>query len=301
MAVAQAEMETRPTQPAPWIQTVRTISKWTGRTVVNILVWAGGLSMLLPFLWMVITSFKTDPQVFKIPFEWWPNPWVWSNYPTILAQPSFHFWNYIVNSTITSVTITLISLLLNSMAAFAFAKYEFPGREILFFTLLGTIMIPIHITLIPVFILMSRLGWPDTYKGLIVRNLAGAFGIFLMRQFFLTIPSELIDAARIDGAGEFRIFGQIVLPLSKPALATLGVFTFLGSWNDFLWPLIIISRDEMRTLPLAIASLAGGYYILSWPLLMAGATFATLPVIVVFFLLQRYFVEGITLTGLKGA
>jgi multiple sugar transport system permease protein len=270
------------------------------RVLANLLIIVGGISMLLPFLWMVVTSLKTDAQVFKIPFEWIPNPWVWTNYRDMLIQPSFHFWRYVVNSTIVSVCITLGSLVLNSLAAYAFAKYRFPGRELLFFTLLLTIMIPIHITLIPVFVLMRIFGWVDTYAGLIVRNLAGAFGIFLMRQFFLTIPNDFIDAGRIDAAGEFRIFWQIALPLSKPALATLGVFTFLGSWNDFLWPLIIVSQDEMRTLPLAIAALGGGYYILSWPILMAGATFATLPVIVVFFLLQRYFVEGITLTGLKG-
>jgi len=292
MAVSAAEIDRPSTGKIIWT--------WTQQTIANLLILAGAITMLIPFLWMVITSFKTDAQVFKIPMEWIPDPWVWSNYPTMLIQPSFHFWSYIVNSVIVSVIITLVSLLLNSMAAYAFAKYQFWGRNVLFFVMLATIMIPIHITLIPVFVLMSRLGWVNTYQGLIVRNLAGAFGIFLMRQFFLTIPSELIDAARIDAASEFRIFWQIVLPLSKPALATLGVFTFLFSWNDFLWPLIIVSGDEMRTLPLAIAALGGGYYILSWPILMAGATFATLPVIIVFLLLQRYFVEGITLTGLKG-
>lgn len=271
-----------------------------GYVAANVLVIIGGFSMLLPFIWMVVTSFKTDAQVFKIPFEWVPDPWVWSNYPAMLIQPSFHFWRYVVNSTIVAVFVTLGSLLFNSMAGYAFAKYRFPGREVIFFTLLITIMIPIHITLIPVFILMRVFGWVNSYEGLIVRNLAGAFGIFLMRQFFMTIPDDFIDAARMDAAGELRIFFRIALPLSKPALATLGVFIFLFSWNDFLWPLIIISKDEMRTLPLAIAALSGGYYILSWPILMAGATFATIPVIVVFFLLQRYFVEGITLTGLKG-
>jgi len=273
---------------------------WSGRTIVNLLIMVGGFSMLLPFVWMLITSFKTDPQVMKIPFEWIPKPWIFTNYPDILLQPSFHFWKYLVNSTIVTVTVTVISLFFNAMAGYAFAKYNFPGRDIVFFILLGTIMVPIHVTLIPVFVLMRYLGWADTYQGLIVRNLAFAFGIFLMRQFFMTIPKELLDAGRMDGAGEFRIFWQIVLPLSKPALATLGVFTFLGSWNDFLWPLVIISKDTMRTLPLAIASLAAGYYVLSWPILMAGATLATLPVIVIFFMLQRYFVEGITLTGLKG-
>jgi multiple sugar transport system permease protein len=268
--------------------------------IANVVILAGGLSMLLPFLWMVITSFKTDAQVFKIPFEWLPNPWVWSNYPTMLIQPSFRFWRYIVNSTVTSCVITLGSLFLNSMAAYAFAKYKWPGQDLLLMVVLTTIMIPIHITLIPVFVIMRWLAWADTYQGLIVRNLAGAFGIFLLRQFFITIHNDFIDAARIDGAGEFRIYRQIIMPLSKPALATLGVFTFLGSWNDFLWPLIITSREEMKTLPLAIAGLGTGYYILSWPILMAGATFAALPVIAVFLALQRFFVEGMTLTGLKG-
>ena len=292
MSVAQSHMSGRAGIPR-WVVRL-------GQAAANILILLGGISMLLPFIWMVVTSFKTDAQVFKIPFEWWPNPWVWKNYPDMLIQPSFHFWRYVVNSAITSVSITLGSLLFNAMAAYAFAKYRFPGRDVLFFLLLVTIMIPIHITLIPVFVMLGWLGWVNTYEGLIVRNLAGAFGIFLLRQFFMTIPQDFIDAARMDAAGEFRVFWQIALPLSRPALATLGVFSFLGSWNDYLWPLIVISKDEMRTLPLAIAALGGGYYILSWPILMAGATFATLPVIVVFFLLQRFFVEGITLTGLKG-
>ena len=199
-----------------------------------------------------------------------------------------------------SVSVTFGSLLLNSLAAFAFAKYPFRGREVLFIGLLATMMIPSQVTMIPSFLLLKHLAWLDSYPGLIVPGLAGAFGIFFLRQSMLAVPDEFLDAARLDGATELAIYRSVALPLVKPALATLAVFTFLGAWNDFLTPLIVVKSEEMKTLPLAISALSAGHYVMSWPLLMAGASFVIVPVLLVYLLAQKYFVDGIAAGGLKG-
>lgn len=267
------------------------------RAIVWILVMAGGLAMLIPFLWMVLTSLRTDQEAFAIP-------------PKLLTDPQWHNWvdawnvapfgRFFFNSAFVSICVTLGSLAFNSLAAFGFAKYEFRGRNGLFLALLGTLMIPYQVTMIPSFLLLKSLAWLDSYPGLIVPGLASAFGIFFLRQTMITIPDDYLDAARLDGASEYAIFGRIVLPLVKPAIATLAVFTFLGTWNDFLGPLIVVKSDSMRTLPLAISALSAGHYVASWPILMAGASFVIIPVLIVYLLAQRYFVEGIALGGLKG-
>ena len=257
-----------------------------------------GITMVLPFLWMVITSLKEDAQVFSWPPSWIPNPVKPQNY--VDAWHVASFGRYFINSGIVAVTITVGGLFLNSMAGYAFAKFRFPGRNILFVYVLATMMVPIYATMVPVFILLKTIRSLDSYQGLILPFLATGFGIFLMRQFFQTIPTDLIEAARIDGCSEFRTFMQIVLPISKPPLATLGIFTFMYSWNNFIWPLIVVKSNEMRTVPLAIAALSQGLFVMSWPILMAGASFAITPVLVVFLLFQRFFVRGIALTGLKG-
>jgi len=253
--------------------------------------------MLVPFLWMVLTSLRTDQEAFAIPpkilttFQWhnWADAW------NIAPFGRFFF-----NSAFVSICVTCGSLLFNSLAAFGFAKYEFKGRNILFLALLGTLMIPYQVTMIPNFLLLKSLAWLDRYPGLIVPGLAGAFGIFFLRQSMMTIPDDYLDAARLDGASEYAIYRRVVLPLVKPSMATLAVFTFLGTWNDFLGPLIVVKSDEMRTLPLAISALSAGHYVASWPLLMAGASFVVIPVLLVYLVAQRYFVEGIALGGLKG-
>jgi multiple sugar transport system permease protein len=254
--------------------------------------------MLLPFIWMLITSLKEDQQVFSWPPSWIPDPVVPRNYVDAWQVASFS--RYFINSGFVAVTITVVSLYLNSLAGYAFAKFRFPGRDALFLYLLATMMIPIYATMVPIFLLLKNIGWLDSYKGLIVPFLATGFGVFLMRQFFYTLPTDLIEAARIDGCGELRIFMQIVIPMSKPPFATLGIFTFMQSWNNFIWPLIVVKSDEMRTIPLAIASLSQGLYVMSWPILMAGASFAITPVLIVFLFFQKLFVRGIALTGLKG-
>ncbi|MFN3649796.1 MAG: carbohydrate ABC transporter permease [Armatimonadota bacterium] len=269
-----------------------------GRGVLWVVLMLGGLAMILPFVWMVLTSLRTDTEAFAFPPRLFTWPLRWENYPA--AWTIAPFGRFFFNSVVVSVCITVGSLLLNSLAAFGFAKYEFRGRNVLFMGLLATLMIPYQVTMIPTFLLLKQLAWLDTYPGLVVPGLAGAFGIFFLRQYMLTIPDDYLDAARIDGATEYRVFWQVMLPLAKPAVATLAVFTFLGAWNDFLGPLIVVKSDEMRTLPLAISALSAGHYVMSWPLLMAGASFVVLPVLVVYLLAQRYFVDGIALGGLKG-
>jgi multiple sugar transport system permease protein len=252
--------------------------------------------VLLPFIWMVATSFKTEGQIFSNPGQLLPS------HPTV--QPYIDVWRripfgrFFINSVIFAGSVTVVSLFLDSMAAYAFARLRFRGRDILFWVVLVTLMVPFQITLIPLFLTVFHLGWLDTYQGLIVPRATNAFGIFLLRQFFLTLPPELDDAARIDGAGEFRIYWQIILPLSLPALATLAVFHFMYNWNDFLWPLVITSSPEMRTLPAGL-TLFMGNYVIEHSILMAGATITLLPLAIAFALLQRFFVRGVAMTGLR--
>lgn len=256
----------------------------------------GACLVLLPFIWMVATSFKTEGEIFSNPAQLLPS------HPTV--QPYIDVWRripfgrFFINSVIFAGSVTAVSLFLDSMAAYAFARLRFKGRDILFWVVLVTLMVPFQITLIPLFLTVFHLGWLDTYQGLIVPRATNAFGIFLLRQFFLTLPPELDDAARIDGAGEFRIYWQIILPLSLPALATLAVFHFMYNWNDFLWPLVITSTPEMRTLPAGL-TLFMGNYVIEHSILMAGATITILPLAIAFAFLQRFFVRGVAMTGLR--
>ncbi|RYG39551.1 carbohydrate ABC transporter permease [bacterium] len=276
----------------------RNVAVRFGRFIVWAVILLGGLAMTVPFLWMVLTSLKTDADAFAMPPKVVSWPLQWGNWPA--AWGIAPFARFFFNSLVVSIGVTAGSLFLNSLAAFGFAKYPFKGRHFVFMGLLGTLMIPYQVTMIPSFLLLKQLAWLDSYQGLVVPGLASAFGIFFLRQYMMTIPDDYLDAARIDGASEYAIYGRIVLPLAKPAMATLAVFTFLGAWNDFLGPLIVVKSDEMRTLPLAISALSAGHYVMSWPLLMAGASFVVIPVLIVYLLAQRYFVEGIALGGLKG-
>ncbi len=258
---------------------------------------AGAVVMLVPFVWMVSTSLKNGAAVFVYPPEWLPDPVVWSNYADVVRI--MPFLRYVLNTTFVSGSVTLLQLVVSSLAAFAFARLRFPGRDRLFLAYLATLMVPGQVTLIPNFLIVKYLGWIDTYQALIIPQVFSAFGTFLLRQFFLTIPRELDDAARIDGASAFGFFRQILLPLSTPALATLGVFTFTAQWNNFLWPLIVTNDVQMRTLTVGLRALVGQYTV-QYPLLMAGSVIALLPMVVVFLLAQRAFVRGIALTGLGG-
>ena len=270
---------------------------WLGRAVVHLLVYALAMTMLFPFIWMVSTSLKPESQVFAWPPQLLPSPVEWSNYPEAWAIAPFG--RYFFNTAFVAITVTGVSLFLNSLAAYAFARLQFRGRDLLFGLLLATMMIPFQVTMIPTFLILERLGWLDSYLGLTVPGFAGAFGIFMLRQFMLGIPEDLLDAARMDGCSEFRVYGQIVLPLSKPALATLATFTFMGAWNDFILPLMVVKSDEMRTLTLAVAALSSGLYVMSFPLMMAAATFVILPVLAAFLLAQRFFTRSVVLGGFK--
>ena len=268
----------------------------------RLLVWAllvfGGLVMIVPFLWLLSTSLKVPAQIFRYPPEWIPNPLRWQNYPESLTQ--LPFGRFTLN-TLLLTFITLVGVLLtSSLCAYGFARMRFPGRDLIFMVLLSTLMLPYAVIMIPQYIMFRYLGWIDTYLPLTVPAYfgGGIFNIFLLRQFFRTIPPDLSEAARIDGASELRIFWQVILPLARPALTVIAIFTFINTWNDFLGPLIYLSSQDKYTIALGLATFKG-LYSTQWQFLMAASTVMIVPVIVLFFLAQRYFVQGIVLTGMK--
>lgn len=266
--------------------------------VLHVLLAIGAFFMILPFLWMLSTSLKAPGDVFIFPPKWIPNPILWSNYAKswTLKPMASAYLNSIKISTLT----TAGTLFTSSLAAFAFAKLRFRGQYVLFMILLATLMIPVQVTLIPLFILFKWINWIDTHWPLIVPAiLTNAYGVFLLRQFFMSLPGELGDASEIDGCNPFQIYWFIYLPLSVPALVTLGIFAFLYHWNEFLLPLIYLNSLQKFTIPLMLATFQGAYTT-DWELLMAAATIALIPVIVVYIFGQRYFVQGIALSGLKG-
>jgi ABC-type glycerol-3-phosphate transport system permease component len=269
-----------------------------GRMLAVLLLFLGAVVMLMPVVWMVSTSLKVPAQTYRYPPEWIPNPVKWENFPDALtAMP---FGRYTVNTVIICVASIAGVLLSSSLAAYGFARLRFPGRDILFVLVLTALMLPQTVTLIPRYIQFREIGWIDSWLPLIVPSWFGnAYFIFLLRQFFRTIPRDLSDAAKVDGASELRIFWQIIMPLSKPALMVVIVFHFLYTWNDFLEPLIYITSDHKKTIALGLYSFQGGFST-EWNLLMAASTAMIVPVIVLFFLLQRYFIQGVVLTGLKG-
>lgn len=281
------------------------------RTLLYVVLTVGALLVLGPFIWMVSTSLTPGAEVFAWPPKLIPSELRYENYIEALIE--FNFLIYFWNSLIVAVVATVSVLLFDSLAGYAFAKLRFRGRGPLFVLILGTIMIPMQITMIPLFIVFRHVpfmggndwlgaggtGLIDTYGGLILPWMATTFGTYLMREFFRMMPSDLIDAARIDGLSEFQIYWRIYLPLAKPALATVGVLTFTEVWNTFLWPLIVTSSPGMRTVQVGLSAMKGQYFV-EWHLLMAATVMTCLPVLIVYLFGQRYFVEGIALTGIKG-
>jgi multiple sugar transport system permease protein len=255
-----------------------------------------GLIGLLPYYWMVSCSVKTSTNIFAVPPQWIPNPITWRAYGE--AWRAQNFTRYFLNSALVSGAITAGNLLLASLAGYSLCKFRYFGRGALFLLILSTMMLPLEVTMVPLFLIVKKLDWPNTYEGLIVPFLVEGFGVFLMRQYLHSIPNELIEAARIDGASELRIYAQVVMPLCKPALAALGVFTFREAWDMYIWPLIIVTKDSLRTLPLGI-SLFMSSFGTAWDQLMAVAAIGTLPMILLFFFLQRSFIQGIAISGLK--
>src|SRR6266540_1884121 len=260
-------------QQSERVKVTKQIRAQLGGLTLHVVLGLGALIMLVPFIWMVSTSFKTIDQVFTFPPNWIPNPFIWENYPRAFTSVPFGRW--FLNSLQIAILGTIGQLFTCSLAGFTFARMRFPGREQLFLVYLGTLMIPAHVTIIPIFVTMNWLKLVDTPWSLILPGLTSAWGTFLFRQYFLTLPSELEDAAKIDGCGFFRIYRQISLPLAKPVLATLAVFTFMASWTDF-------------------QGLA------NWPVMMAGIVISTLPILIAFVIGQKYFVRGLALTGIKG-
>jgi multiple sugar transport system permease protein len=276
-------------------------AEWTPASALSgtaklFLLIAGAVIILLPFAWMLGTSFKPESDVFGYPLRLQPTHPTLSNYSAIWQQ--LPFARLVLNSVIFAGGVTVVSVFFDSLAAYALARLRFPGRNIAFYLVLATLMVPFQVTLVPLFQLIFDLHWLNTYQGMIVPRASSAFGIFLLRQFFMSVPRELDEAARVDGASEWRIYWRIMLPLAKPALATLSIFYFMNNWNDFLWPLVITTGTSHENLPAAL-TLFSGQYVIEHGVLMAGATVSLLPLAVAFVLAQRYFVRGVATTGLR--
>ncbi|MCM3620177.1 carbohydrate ABC transporter permease [Sutcliffiella horikoshii] len=257
------------------------------------------LFWIIPFLWVISTSLKPESQAISWPIRWIPDTITFKNFTDVFARNDVPILRWFWNSFFIATVHTGLMLLFNSMSAYAFARLKFKGRDMLFWALMGTMMIPPVMNLVPLYGLVSSLGWTNNYAAMIFPGLASVFGIFLLRQFFIGIPMELEEAARIDGASSFTIYWKIILPLSKPALIVLALFTFMGNWNDYLWPLIVTSSAEMRTLPVGLAIMQGQFNI-QFAKLMAATIFSALPVIILFIFAQRFLVKGIALSGIKG-
>lgn len=267
------------------------------RSILYFILISFSLMMFIPLLWGVLSSFKTVRELFAMPPTVFPETFAWENYLQVIVGGNFLRDNY--NSLVVAVLVTFLTVLICSLAGHALAKYQFRGRDVIFYLFLGTMMIPVQVTMIPVFLISSRLDLIDTYLGVVFPQVASAFGVFLMRQFIMTVPDELIEAARIDGCPEIKIFTNITVPLSKIAIGSLSILTFLGSWNQFLWPLILIRSQEMATVQLAMRRFQGEYTT-EWNLLMAAAVLAIVPVAIVYICFQRFIVEGISMSGIKG-
>ena len=257
------------------------------------------LVMIFPFYWMVNTSFKSIKETRYFPPTMIPEePVGFENYDAVLTR--INFFSYVKNSVVVTLTITIGALFSSSLAGYIFAKFTFPFRNALFFVIVATMMVPFHVVLIPVFLIIRELGLYNTLLAVIVPGLVTPWGIFLMRQYMLNLSTEMLDAARVDGASELGIYLRIVLPVSRPGLAAVGIFIFMHHWNDFLWPLVVLKDEPLRTIPLGLAVFSEGFGISRWNIVMAAAVMAVIPIFVVFAFAQRHFIEGITLGSTKG-
>jgi multiple sugar transport system permease protein len=268
-----------------------------GKVFVHLVLGLGAVIIMVPLVWTVAASFKSYGELFGSPYGFLPKQWVWTNYSDVFRAVPFHL--YFLNTLKITVVCTIGSIITSAAAAYAFARLNFPCRDYLFMGYLTTLMIPRQITLVPTFLIMRWLGLLDTHLSLILPGLFTAYGTFLLRQFFLGIPRELEEAATIDGCGYLRRFFQVILPLSKPALATLGIFTLMAQWNDLLYPMIFLNSENNRTLVLGLAIFRGDVDV-QWNLLMAAVVMSSAPIVIAFLSAQRFFVEGIATSGLKG-
>ncbi|GGH10584.1 carbohydrate ABC transporter permease [Paenibacillus segetis] len=265
--------------------------QWTAGIVLTI----GGILFVLPFFWMILSSFKMESEVIQIPPTLWPKEFTMENYKNLFENMNFGVY---LKNTLIIVLFSFFGMFLNAMAGFGFAKYNFKGKESTFLLVLATMMIPSQVTMIPVYLILNKMNLTDTMLGIVLPGLVGAFGIFLFRQFMTTIPDEILEATRLDGASEFRIFLQIILPVSKPILAVQGILAFIGGWNSFLWPLIMANNERLYTLSVGL-SLLKSQYGGNFALQMAGATFMVMPVIIIFIIFQKNIIENYTTSGSK--
>lgn len=270
----------------------------TKKTSIYLLMTLFAVFLGFPFLWMVITSLKTSGQIFVFPPIFIPDPIQLSNYSDAWVKASFS--KYFFNSVFVTLTTVLGQIATSSLAAYSFSRLHYKGRDKIFLAYLATMMIPFPVIMVPNFIIMRMLNWINTYQALIIPSIFTAYGTFMLRQFFMTIPTELDEAATIDGSSKLGIFWNIILPLSKPGIITLCVFSFIGAWNSFLWPLIVTNKQEFFTLPLGLAVFRGFQYNVEYHLLLAGTVICVLPILVIYLLAQKFFVEGIALSGIKG-
>lgn len=262
-----------------------------GVLVIGLIVW------ILPFAWMLLGSVKTQREILQRPPTWWPQEFTWENFGAWFGQ--LNFGQFFGNSIVVALFTVAGNLVFCSMVGYALAKMDFPGKKALFVVVMVTLMVPGVVTFVPLFVMVSSLGLVDSYAALILPFVTTPLGVFLMRQFMLGIPDPLLEAARIDGAGELRIFARIVMPLCGPPLATLGILTFLASWNNFLWPLVAAQTEAKYTLPVALSLYSTGQSATDYGLLLAGSVLVIAPIILLFVFLQRYFIQGIASTGLK--
>lgn len=277
-----------PMQRAGWLGLV---------TITNLILILGVFITAIPFLYTISSSFKPQYEIFTFPIQWLPKEIYWDNYVKLFGETLFVRW--FLNTAFVAISRTLLSIFLCTLAGFAFAKYEFPFKRVLFMIVLASFTIPFEVLLVPLYKMVITWGWMNSYTVMIVPFAASAFGIFLARQYALAIPTELLEAARIDGANEFTIFMRIAFPNLKPSLAVMGIIFFQGAWNDFLWPSIVLNDSKMYLINLALPSLRGPYGD-QYGLVLAGGVLAVLPMIIMFFTMQRYFIEGIMAGALKG-
>ncbi|MDP8253507.1 MAG: carbohydrate ABC transporter permease [Candidatus Kaelpia aquatica] len=285
---------------------IKTRKRFNGKITKNIFWYLFlsifSITMILPFAWMISTSFKDSVEVYTgDPLDWrsWiPDNFLWQNYADVFKV--IPFLRFYFNSLFVALCVTLGVVTTSSLAGYAFSRLNFIGRDKIFFAYLATMMIPGAVVIIPVFILMRYFGWIDSYKALIIPAMFTAYGTFMLRQFFMTLPKDLEDAAKIDGCGYLGIFLRIILPLSKPALATLTVFTFIGNWQSLLWPLLVTNSIDMFTVPIGLSYFESQYYLVNWTLLMAASTMAIIPIVIIFIFAQKFFIQGIKLEGIKG-
>ncbi|MCJ1673696.1 carbohydrate ABC transporter permease [Rathayibacter sp. VKM Ac-2929] len=276
----------------------RSPARRAGRLLGYAVMIIAAAALLLPFFWMITSSVKTPNEVFSVPVKWFPETWVWSNYVQIWTQSGMLTW--IRNTLLLAVVVTILQVVTGSFAAYGFSRMRFPGRDVLFLVYIGTIAVPWQSYMIPQFILLSNLKVSNTLWAIILIQAFGAFGVFLMKQFYETIPEELSEAARIDGLSEYGIWARIMVPLSIPAIASLTLLTFVATWNDYLGPLIYLRNPDLWTIQLGLQSFVSTLYDANYALLFAGLVISVVPIAVIFLLGQKYFVEGIATSGLKG-